>query len=515
MKKITMLFVAVLATSIFSQTATVPVTVNVAANVSIQPSGGASGSGESKVVQPNTETIFTLQLGTTSVSHMARNPGSGAVSVNYGPGAVSLNLHSESYKNAQVSLFSINGRQILRANTSAQAGGSAISQTNIAEGVYLLSIKGEKGASFTTKLVHSGGRLNINIAYVCGNSFLAKQTASSGAWTITATPTQQAGGYRDTSYSFSPTAGQNPRQNIVLRQNVLPCPAANRGLRTINYAPGAPTYTFANPRNLDLTLPNTGNGPFPLVIYIHGGGFTGGSKGDVSRALVNNAPSRGYALASINHRLAANGRKGFPEGIEDILAAIRFLRANAAQYCLDPDRFAVTGFSAGGYHAGLVTALSNAQHTFNNASLGNPGVSSAVQVGVTWSGLSDLSRLNVHTANSGVSSMVNHNNAAGTYLAGRSVNLDNPGAADATVLQNANPLRYVNVNTPPLLMQSARNDNVVPWLQSQYMVTEMNKIVSGRATHDDFQTGGHDHFNNTTNATRVWAFIDNALGVTR
>ena len=100
-------------------------------------------------------------------------------------------------------------------------------------------------------------------------------------------------------------------------------------------------------QKLDLYLPTTGDGPFPVVMMVHGGGFMFGDKADGAGLTgVDQLLEAGYAVASINYRLS--GEATWPAQIYDAKAAVRFLRANAAQYNLDPERFGAWGASAGG-----------------------------------------------------------------------------------------------------------------------------------------------------------------------
>ena len=101
------------------------------------------------------------------------------------------------------------------------------------------------------------------------------------------------------------------------------------------------TYATMGDRKLplDLYLPTSADEPAPLVIWIHGGGWRGGSKEDPARALP--LLERGYAVASVEYRLS--GEAVFPAAIEDCKAAVSFLRLNALKYNIDPDRFGVWG----------------------------------------------------------------------------------------------------------------------------------------------------------------------------
>ena len=102
---------------------------------------------------------------------------------------------------------------------------------------------------------------------------------------------------------------------------------------------------------LDLFVPEKADGPLPLIIWVHGGGWQNGSK-DGCPPLRDGYTERGYAVASINYRLS--GHAVFPAQIEDCKAAIRWLRAHAKEYNLDPQRFGVWGSSAGGHLVALI-----------------------------------------------------------------------------------------------------------------------------------------------------------------
>jgi acetyl esterase/lipase len=102
---------------------------------------------------------------------------------------------------------------------------------------------------------------------------------------------------------------------------------------------------------LDLYLPEKAEGPLPLLIWVHGGGWQNGSK-DGCPPLRAGYIERGYAVASINYRLS--GHAVFPAQIEDCKAAIRWLRAHAKEYNLDAKRFGVWGSSAGGHLVALI-----------------------------------------------------------------------------------------------------------------------------------------------------------------
>src|SRR5262245_28724799 len=93
---------------------------------------------------------------------------------------------------------------------------------------------------------------------------------------------------------------------------------------------------------LDLYLPEKGDRPLPLIIWVHGGGWAAGSKDQVGAV---RQLQRSYAVASVGYRLS--GEAVFPAQIEDCKAAVRWLRAHAKEYGLDPEHFGAWGSSAG------------------------------------------------------------------------------------------------------------------------------------------------------------------------
>jgi acetyl esterase/lipase len=173
-------------------------------------------------------------------------------------------------------------------------------------------------------------------------------------------------------------------------------------------------YSGKSPfQKLDLYLPHQPGRPFPLVIWMHGGAFMVGDKQSMPRRNFGPPPkligpmgpyqiqvpdvaaltAKGYAVVSLNYRL--NYRTGDHiykaaiAGFQDGKAAVRFLRANASTYNLDPDRFAVWGNSAGGYMAAMLGVTGDQPTKFDDPDSPSAAVSSAVQAVVVWYGAVD------------------------------------------------------------------------------------------------------------------------------
>jgi acetyl esterase/lipase len=157
----------------------------------------------------------------------------------------------------------------------------------------------------------------------------------------------------------------------------------------------APEQTFvglayaghSSAQRLDLYLPGRTGRAVPLVIDIHGGAFSGGGRSQ-DRDRIDVLVARGYAVASIDYRLS--GEAPFPAGARDVKAAVRWLRAAAPRYGIDPARFAAWGDSAGGYFAALLGATSGRSTALDDPGLGNAKVSSSVQAVVDFYGPVDF-----------------------------------------------------------------------------------------------------------------------------
>src|SRR5262249_22409445 len=145
---------------------------------------------------------------------------------------------------------------------------------------------------------------------------------------------------------------------------------------------------------LDLAMPKDGDGPFPAVVCIHGGGWRGGSRQDLTRSipplggrsLIEYLAGRGYVAATVSYRLAPKDK--FPAQIEDCKAAVRWLRANAKKYKINPERFGAVGFSAGGHLVSLLGTSDKDDALEGNG--GNPEQSSRVQAVVNFFGPTDF-----------------------------------------------------------------------------------------------------------------------------
>ncbi|MGA2481207.1 MAG: alpha/beta hydrolase [Spirochaetia bacterium] len=253
--------------------------------------------------------------------------------------------------------------------------------------------------------------------------------------------------------------------------------------------------TFGKGGDVDLTLDLArpeGNGPFPAIVFIHGGSWLQGSKADYDYPL-QKAAARGYVAVTVNYRLTyetlANGkaRYPFPAQIKDVKCAVRWLRANAGKYRIDPDHIGVLGFSAGG-HLALLLGLTQPSDGFEGDG-GYAEYSSRVQAVVNSSGPTEL----------GSSSTAD---AFTRFLGGTYAQVPEAYA-------KASPVTYVRKDGPPVLTIHGDKDDVVSLTQAQDLDAKM-KAVGASHTLVVKKGAGHTSFHEEKAA---WDFFDRNLKV--
>jgi acetyl esterase/lipase len=263
------------------------------------------------------------------------------------------------------------------------------------------------------------------------------------------------------------------------------------------YAPASAT------QKLNLYIPTSGTGPFPVVINIHGGGFKFGDKGMLSEATGKALLNAGYAVASIDYRLS--GEAIFPAAVQDAKAVVRFLRANAAEYNLNPDKIAVFGQSAGGNIASMVGVTGNISD-YDDASLGNEGVSSAVQAVINQYGPTDFLQMDDQAKAQGCSTSDQKHNDSGSFESAYI------GAEIQTVpdqVEKSNPITYISADTPPFLIQKGDQDCTVP-VENTKMLADALSAANLDVTYTSLAGAGHggDQFETDENVALMISFLD-------
>lgn len=276
----------------------------------------------------------------------------------------------------------------------------------------------------------------------------------------------------------------------------------------IDVAYGAVSKT----QTLNIYLPNEGEGPFPVIMAIHGGAFKMGNAtgGDVAAML--EGVNRGYAVVSINYRLSDEAI--FPGAVNDCKAAVRFIKANAAAYNLNAEKIAVWGDSAGGNLAAMVGTTGNVED-LNGDNLENLEFNSEVQAVVDWFGPLDFLMMDEQFATSGITPVFGKTSSDASpesqYIGQLITN-------DPELTQKANPATYISSmhleTAPYFLIQHGTADGNVPTQQSiDFAELLMASIGNEKVTLELLENAGHgtQEFTATENLNKVFLFLDGIL----
>jgi acetyl esterase/lipase len=260
---------------------------------------------------------------------------------------------------------------------------------------------------------------------------------------------------------------------------------------------------------LDIYLPDAGEGPFPVILSIHGGAFMGCDKADMQVLPMLDGLARGYAVVALNYRLSWEAT--FPALVQDVKAAVRWVRANAQWFYLDPHHIAAWGGSAGGYLSTML-GVSAGIPELEDLSLGNPHQPCHVQAVVDWYGPTNFLKMDEQLTASGLAPLAGTEHSSEdspeSWLLGGKL-ADVPGMVKA-----ANPETYIRPNAPPFLIQHGTADRVVPVQQSIGLAENLKRICGeDRVTLDLFE--GFEHgdrrFDSPVNVRRVLDFLDQHL----
>lgn len=281
-------------------------------------------------------------------------------------------------------------------------------------------------------------------------------------------------------------AGSTPASTPSAVRTPTPQPGAIASHRDLVYADGV--------RTLDLYLP-PGGAPAPVAVWLHGGSWVAGDKSPLPGVLLG-LRDRGFAVASVNYRLT--GLKSHPAQVQDVKGAVRWLRAHAGEYGLDPARVYLVGFSSGGQLASLA-ALTAGDASMEGDVGGNRDQSSAVGGVVVYAGPSDLPRLAGECTGCAVSPEFQALGCA-FLLCGES------GRA-------ASPVAQAHQGAPPFLLLHGDADRVVPLEQSQIMEKALR--VTGNLPRLVVVPGGQHGLLDATADAATWEFLLGLAGIAR
>lgn len=234
-----------------------------------------------------------------------------------------------------------------------------------------------------------------------------------------------------------------------------------------------PYASQSDAQKLDIYTLSAPPEPCPVIVWMHPGGFQYGDKAGSAPTVTATmdmfkffqpALERGYAAVSINYRLSHEAV--FPALVHDAKAAVRWVKANAAEYNFNPDKVAAWGSSSGGYMAAML-ATTDGIAGMEDLSMGNPDFSSRVNVAADWYGPVDFSTMDAQHRQLG--------REANVYQA------DSPeskfmGAPIDTITEKcktASPMTYVGRGNAPIYILQGTGDPVIPYFQSVELAEKM------------------------------------------
>jgi len=205
---------------------------------------------------------------------------------------------------------------------------------------------------------------------------------------------------------------------------------------------------------LDLYQPREHSGPLPAVIFIHGGGWSSGQRSDYKYYCVR-FPQMGYVVATVSYRLV--GEAVFPACVQDVKCAVRWMRANAEKYGINPNTIAAVGGSAGG-HLAMMLGYSAGVPELEGTG-GHQEFSSAVQAVVDLYGPVDMTLEEFH-----------ENKTLLGFFGGKHFN----EIPDQYRL--ASPITHLKKGVPPTLIIHGTDDTTVPVSQADFLEARLKEL---------------------------------------
>jgi acetyl esterase/lipase len=290
---------------------------------------------------------------------------------------------------------------------------------------------------------------------------------------------------------ISPTLAAQPGRS-------LPGPAPT--VRDVPYATS--DTTTGQGHLLDLYLPPNATKPSPVVIFTHGSAWFADNGRQDAQALAAVLHKAGYAVAGVAIRSSRQAK--FPAQLHDIKAAVRWLRANAKQRGLDPDRIAIVGESSGGWTAAMAAVSGDVPEL--EGTEGTTGVSSAVQAAIAFYPPTDFLQMDAWALRP-CDPAAAIGRGAFCHDAPSSPESQLVGCAIQTckdAVQRANPIRYISRADPPIMIVHGGSDPLVPHAQGELLYQALNKACRD-AVFISMPVAGHGVWNSMMSDSRLAA----------
>ena len=258
-------------------------------------------------------------------------------------------------------------------------------------------------------------------------------------------------------------AAANGELTMIHLSDPVPVPDSVVETKDIEYG-----NVNGRPLLLDLYQPRDREGPLPGIVLIHGGGWSGGNRSDYKYYCVR-FPQMGYVVATVSYRLV--GEAPFPACIEDVKCAVRWMRAHAEQYGINPDAIAAIGGSAGG-HLSMMLGYSPDVPELEGTG-GHEDYSSAVQAVVNLYGPTDLTPEEFHEHPTLVA-----------FFGGKTF------AEAPDQYRLASPLTHLRKGAPPTLVIQGTDDDIVPVAQADLLVERLRELG---VEHEYLRMHGYPH----------------------
>ncbi|WP_207621643.1 alpha/beta hydrolase [Vibrio ziniensis] len=261
---------------------------------------------------------------------------------------------------------------------------------------------------------------------------------------------------------------------------------------------------ISDAQKMDIFLPEEWKPQYPVIINVHGGAFFGCDKMDNQLVPALYGLGKGYAVANINYRLSPEAK--WPAQINDVKAAIKFVRANAKKFSFDPNKIILMGGSAGG-HLVALAGVSGDVKELEDPNLGYLDISTKVQAVVAWYSPINFKTTDKQWEQIGIKGQLHEPlDSFESFLLREEL-----GKASEATLKTLNPENYITSDAPPFLLQHGYKDEVIPRLQSQEFAVKLAEAIgSDNVEYNLLMSSNHaedKYFHTENNLERNYEFL--------